>query len=60
MIWKEERREVFSRSPKTINSGESSQEFEYNVKTLKSGRMANMNKNSPKQNFLDDRSYNMM
>ena len=34
MIWKEERREVFSRSPKTINAGESLQEVEYNEKTL--------------------------
>ena len=36
MIWKEERREVFSRSPKTINAGKSPQEVEYNVKTLNS------------------------
>jgi len=57
-----ERREVLSRSPKTINAGESPQEVEYNVKTLNSGRMnnMNMNMNSPKPNFLNDRSYNMM
>ena len=36
MIWKEERREVFSRSPKTINEGESPQGVEYNEKTLNS------------------------
>ena len=55
-----ERREVLSRSPKTINAGESPQEVEYNVKTLNSGRMNNMNMNSTKPNFLNDRSYNMM
>ena len=49
MIWKEERREVFSRSPKTINEGESPQEVEFNVKTLNSRRMNNMN--SPNKIF---------
>ena len=53
-----ERREILSRSPKTINIGESPQEVEYNVRTINSGRMNNMN--SPKPIFLNDRSYNMM
>ena len=53
-----ERREIFSRSPKTINIGESPQEVEYNVRTINSGRMNNMN--SPRPIFLNDRSYNMM
>ena len=55
-----EGREMLSRSPKTINIGESPQELEYNVRTLNSGRMNNMNMNSPKPNFLNERSYNMM
>ena len=53
-----EGREMLSRSPKTINIGESPQEMEYNVRTINSGRMNNMN--SPKPNFLNDRSYNYM
>ena len=54
----EGRGDMLSRSPKTINIGESPQEVEYNVRTLNSGRMNNMN--SPKPNFLNDRSYNML
>ena len=53
-----ERKERFSRSPKTINVGESPQEVEYNIRTLNRGRMNNMN--SPQGNFVADRSYNMM
>ena len=53
-----ERKERFSRSPKTINIGESPQEVEYNIRTLNRGRMNNMN--SPQGNFVGDRSYNMM
>ena len=53
-----ERKERFSRSPKTINVGESPQEVEYNIRTLNRGRMNNMN--SPQGNFAGDRSYNMM
>ena len=57
-----ERKERFSRSPKTINIGESPQEVEYNIRTLNRGRMnnMNMNMNSPQGNFAGDRSYNMM
>ena len=52
-----ERKERFSRSPKTINIGESPQEVEYNIRTLNRGRMPNM---SPPGNIVGDRSYNMM
>ena len=52
-----ERKERFSRSPKTINIGESPQEVEYNIRTLNRGRMHNM---SPPGNIVADRSYNMM
>ena len=52
-----ERKERFSRSPKTINIGESPQEVEYNIRTLNRGRMHNM---SPPANIVADRSYNMM
>ena len=52
-----ERKERFSRSPKTINIGESPQEVEYNIRTLNRGRMHNM---SPPGNMVGDRSYNMM
>ena len=55
-----EGREILSRSPKTINIGESPQEMEYNVRTINSGRMNNLNMNSPKPNFMNDRSYNLM
>ena len=55
-----EGRDIISRSPKTINIGESPQELEYNIRTLNNGRMNNINTNSPKPNFLNDRSYNMM
>ena len=51
-----ERKERFSRSPKTINIGESPQDVEYNIRTLNKGRM----NNSPQGNFAGDRSYNMM
>ena len=53
-----ERKERFSRSPKTINIGESPQEVEYNIRTLNRGRANNMN--SPQNNFVADRSYNML
>ena len=53
-----EKKERFSRSPKTINIGESPQEVEYNIRTLNRGRTNNMN--SPQGNFVADRSYNMM
>ena len=50
-----ERREMLSRSPKTINIGESPQEIEYNIKTINSGRMNNLDMNSPRPNFLNER-----
>ena len=53
-----ERKERFSRSPKTINMGESPQDVEYNIRTLNRGGMNNMN--SPQGNFAGDRSYNMI
>ena len=53
-----ERKERFSRSPKTINIGDTPQEVEYNIRTLNRGRSNNMN--SPQGNFANDRSYNMM
>ena len=55
-----EGKEMLTRSPKTINIGESPQEVEYNIGTLNSGRMNIMNTNSPRPNILNDRSYNMM
>ena len=48
-----------SRSPKTINIGESPQEMEYNIKTFNRRLKNNMN-NSPQNNYVGDRSYNMM
>ena len=49
-----------SRSPKTINVGESPKEMEYNIKTF-NRRVNNINTNinSP-QNNIGDRSYNMI
>ena len=55
-----EGREMLSSSPKTLNIGESPQEIEYNMRTINSGGMNNNNMNSPRPNFLNDRSYNMM
>ena len=54
----EENRER-ERSPKTINIGESPQEMEYNIKTFNK-RVNNANMNSPLNNNLGDKSYNMM
>ena len=53
----EEKRER-SRSPKTINIGESPEEMEYNIKTFNK-RVKNVDLNSPQNNIID-RSYNMM
>ena len=56
----EDRKESNSRSPKTINVGESPQDMEYNIKTF-NRRNNNINMmNSPQNNFVGDRSYNMM
>ena len=49
-----------SKSPKTINVGESPQENEYNIKTFNRRRNINMNINSPPNNNIGDRSYNMI
>ena len=57
----EEGKEAFSRSPKTINIGESPQEMEYNIKTFnRRNNNTNMNINSPQNNYIADRSYNMV
>jgi hypothetical protein len=48
-----------SRSPKTINIGESPQEMEYNIKTF-NRRLKNNINNSPQNNYIGERSYNMM
>ena len=55
----DDRKETSSRSPKTINVGESAQDMEYNIKTFNK-RNNNLNMmNSPQNNFIGDRSYNM-
>ena len=52
------KRERLSRSPKTINIGESAQEAEYNIRTLRR-RSPGINKDkSPKDNPVVDRSFN--
>ena len=57
MIYEEKRER--SRSPKTINIGESPEEMEYNIKTFnKKGR--NVDINNSQNNNIIDRSYNMM
>ena len=56
----DKRRERLSRSPKTINIGESAQEAEYNIKTLR-GRSPHISRsNSPFDNPVVERSYNVM
>ena len=53
------RRERLSRSPKTINIGETAQEAEYNIKTLKG--MSSKNIPQPeKENPVIERTYNMI
>ena len=54
------RREKLSRSPKTINLGETAQEAEYNIKTVR-GRSPHISRaNSPQENIVAERSYNVM
>ena len=54
----EKRREKLSRSPKTINIGESAQEAEYNIRTLR-GRSPRVSRdNSPQDNPVVERSFN--
>ena len=57
----EKRREKLSRSPKTINIGESAQEAEYNIRTLRgrSPRISRERDNSPHDNPVAERSYNL-
>ena len=59
----DKRRERLSRSPKTINIGESAAEVEYNMRTVQ-GMMNRSPKmsvaNSPMENPMAERSYNMM
>ena len=56
----EKKREKLSRSPKTINIGESAQEAEYNIRTLR-GRSPRISRsNSPPENPVVERSYNVM
>ena len=59
----DKRRERLSRSPKTINIGESAAEVEYNLRTVQ-GMMNRSPKmsvaNSPMENPMAERSYNMM
>ena len=53
------RRERLSRSPKTINIGETAQEAEYNIKTLKG--LSSKNIPQPeKENPVIERTYNMI
>ena len=59
----DKRRERLSRSPKTINIGESAAEVEYNMRSVQ-GIMNRSPKisvaNSPFENQINERSYNMM
>ena len=57
----EKRREKLSRSPKTINIGESAQEAEYNIRTLRgrSPRISRERDNSSRDNPVAERSYNL-
>ena len=58
------RREKLSRSPKTINIGETAQEAEYNIKTLNRGRSPRISqekeKEKDKDNPVIERTYNMI
>ena len=58
----DKRRERLSRSPKTINIGETPAEVEYNMRTIQGrNRSPKMSMgNSPLENPLVERSYNMM
>ena len=56
----EKRREKLSRSPKTINIGETAQEAEYNIRTLRGRSPRISRENSPQDNAVVERSYNVM
>ena len=56
----EKRREKLSRSPKTINIGESAQEAEYNIRTLRGRSPRGSRDNSPQENPVIERSYNVL
>ena len=53
------RRDRLSRSPKTINIGETAKEAEYNIKTLNS-RSPKINTQQEKDNPVIERTYNMI
>ena len=56
----ERKRERLSRSPKTINIGESAKEAEYNIRTLR-GRSPRINREkSPQDNSFVERSNNIL
>ena len=54
------RRERLSRSPKTINIGETAKEAEYNIKTLNKGRSPKIVQQQEKDNPVIERTYNMI
>ena len=55
----DQRRERLSRSPKTINIGETPQEVEYNMRTLR-GRSPRVSMGSQQENPVIERSFNVM
>ena len=55
----DQRRERLSRSPKTINIGETAQEVEYNMRTLR-GRSPRVSMGSQQENPVIERSFNVM
>ena len=54
------RREKLSRSPKTINIGETAKEAEYNIKTVNKGRSPKIVQQQEKDNPVIERTYNMI
>ena len=54
------RRERLSRSPKTINIGETAKEAEYNIKTVNKGRSPKIVQQQEKDNPIIERTYNMI
>ena len=56
----DKRRERMSRSPKTINLGETAQEAEYNIRTIRERSPKVSRGNSPQDNLVAERSYNVM
>ena len=55
----DKRRERLSRSPKTINIGETPQEVEYNMRTLR-GRSPRISMGSQQENPVIERSFNVI